>query len=151
MANIGILEMEPNPTPRAVRYTQSHRAAAPAQVDWRVVNHARNSTLAPQFRDHAFPILHGEPTIDDRQRESLWDLFHSSKDATELAAKLHPMALHPDLKEQLLRAKNRPSVELDATDNVVGAIQKMATLDPKILDLAEQHNHVLQALLAGSE
>jgi hypothetical protein len=140
--------MAPILTPRAARYDLSHGVAAPAQagepIDWRQANMDMNSRRAPKFVDHAFPVLYGEPTIDDRQREELWDIYHTSRNATELAQRLHPMPLHPDLKEQLLRAKNKPSVELDPIDKVFEAIQ---WLDPQVLEIAESHPFVLKHMV----
>jgi hypothetical protein len=96
------------------------------------------------FKDHAVEILKGEPTINDSQRSDLWDLFHQSANATELARRLHTMPLRPDLKEQLLRAKNKPSVKPDPIEKVLDAMQRM---DPKVLDLAEKHPHMLKLVV----
>ena len=101
-----------------------------------------------KFIDHAYPVLHGEPTIGDTQRESLWDLFHQSQNATELAARLHPMPLHPDLKQKLLKAKNKPDVEYNDLDRAVEAIHRMKAMDPQTLELAESHPVTLKAWIS---
>ena len=101
----------------------------------------------PTFTDHIAKVLRGEPTIDDRQRESLWDLAYQSKDVGELAARLHPMELHPMLKLDLLKAKSKPAVEYDNLDRAMQAVERVSTLDPRARELAEKHPSVLKALM----
>src|SRR5713101_8795448 len=100
--------MEPILTPRAARYAKSHglpvpTSANPPAVDWRVAKHELNQILDPKFRDHIFPVLYGEPTINDNQRADLWDLAHQAADSTELAGHLSQLPpLHPGLVANLL-------------------------------------------------
>lgn len=91
--------------------------------------------------DHALPVLAFEPTIDDDQRADLWDKFHTSADADELAQRL-PMDLQPKLKADLLAAK-RESEE----PAVIRAIRMMAKMDPQILDAVEKDPRILETLL----
>lgn len=103
-----------------------------------------------KFVDHIYPVLYGEPNLDNSQRSDLWDLAHGASNVNELQQHLSQLPqLHPDLVNKLLIAKGKPSVELDTVDKVVGAIQRMGTLDPKLVDLAESHSNVFKALLAS--
>jgi hypothetical protein len=151
--------MTPTINPRA-RDAQSERICCPSRarayqqqptVDWRMANHRLNQQTAPKFRDHAFAVLHGEPTLTDNQRADLWSRFHAAKNTTELAAQLQPMPLRPDLKSQLLYAKNKPSIEYDALDKTVEAVKRLSTLDSKVLELAESHPAVMNALMSDIE
>jgi hypothetical protein len=96
------------------------------------------------FVDRAFPVLHGEPTINDSQRSDLWDLFHQSANANELDQHLAGLNLHPDLKKQLIHAKSLGSVEYDNLDRAVQAIHRMTAMDRTTLDVAEGHPTVLK-------
>jgi hypothetical protein len=100
--------------------------------------------------DHASPILSAEPTINDQQRADLWDVFNQSKDAGELAQKLAPVLVPDDLKHKLWTAKNAAAPVAPPLDKVTAAIQKIKTLDPDTLEVAEAHPNVLKALTAAA-
>jgi len=141
--------------PRAARFADfmahSNRRTSIQPAHNPLASHQWNSVTNPKFIDNAFPVLHGEPTINDSQRESLWDLFHSSRDVGDLAAQLPP-GLHPDFVKNFLQAKSKPSVQMDTADKIFEAMQKIS---PEALDIAERHPHVLGVLMGhlkqGSE
>jgi hypothetical protein len=103
----------------------------------------------PKFIDNAYPILRGDPVLSPQDRSDIWDLFHvHSKDATALAQHLQAVpGLPDDTRAQLIAAKSKPSVEYDALDRAVKAVERMGKLDPKLLDLAERHKNVFQVVL----
>ena len=110
------------------------------------------STPASPFMDHASPILSAEPTITDQQRADLWDVFHQSKDPNELATKLTPLLVPDDLKHKLWTAKQAvsPVPAVPPVDKTVAAMQRMVTLDPKVLETAEAHPNVLKVLTSAA-
>jgi hypothetical protein len=108
----------------------------PPKPDWRVVNHERTKASHPNFVDHAFAVLHGEPTLsNDHQRGDLWDLFHSTANMAELAERL-PGELHPDLRRALLEAKNKPALVRDTAEKIFDALK---SIPAETLQLAESH------------
>ena len=109
-----------------------------------------NSVVNPKFIDHAFPVLYGEPTFgkDDEKRSQLWDLFHSSRDVNELAQQL-PEGLHPDFVRSFLKAKSKPSVQIDKTDMADKILGTMQKISPEALDIAEAHPNILKSLMAS--
>lgn len=111
------------------------------------------STPPSPFQDHASPILSAEPSITDKDRESLWDTFHQSKSADELASKLQAIAVPDDLKHRLWTAKQAvtpPPVPAEPVDKVTAAINKMVALPPEVLDKAEQHPNVMKAFTTAA-
>lgn len=108
------------------------------------------STTPSPFADHVSPILAGEPTITDDQRADLWDVFHQSKDSNELAQKLQPLAVPDDLKQQLFDKKKLVTPAADPIDKVTAAMEKMKSLDPDTLELAEHHPAVLKVLTSAA-
>lgn len=103
------------------------------------------------FLDAAKPILAGEPTINDDQRAELWDTFHNTKDATELAAKLAPLAIPDDTKQQLYSAKQRMAAPPEPVDRATKALNSIANLDPKVLEMAEKYPTVAKTLISVAE
>jgi len=103
------------------------------------------------FRDRAAPILRSAiiPPLTQDQKADIWDLYHQSADANELAGHLSELNLHPELKQQLIEAKRKPAMEPDDTDKALGVLNHMSTMDPKVLDLVEQHPNVLKVFLAA--
>lgn len=101
------------------------------------------------FTDHAAPVLSADPTLSDESRASLWDAFHN-KSADELVQHLHEQDISPDTKQSLFEAKKASMPAPTPHDTVVAAIQRMAQLDPKVLDLAESHPTVLKALTSAT-
>jgi hypothetical protein len=101
------------------------------------------------FIDHAAPILAAEPAITDHQRADLWDAFHT-KNADELTQHLAPLAVPDDLKHKLWTAKQSLAPALPPVDKVTAAMQRMVTLDPKVLETAEAHPNVLKVLTTAA-
>jgi hypothetical protein len=110
------------------------------------------STTPSPFQDHASPILAADSTVNDENRSQLWDIFHQSKDANELAAKLQPLPYADDLKHKLWTAKQSiaPPAKPEPVDKVSAAISKMVALPPDVLDKAEQHPQVLKAFTTAA-
>jgi len=107
--------------------------------------------MAPEspFTDPAAPILSGDPVLSDQNRADLWDVFYQSKDASEMAAHLQPLAIPEDTKRKLYLAKQTSTPVVAPLDKATSAIQKLATIDPEVLDLAETHPNVLKTLAAA--
>lgn len=110
------------------------------------------STPASPFMDHASPILSAEPAITDQQRADLWDAFHT-KNVDELTQHLAPLAIPDDLKHKLWTAKQAvsPVPAVPPVDKTVAAMQRMVTLDPKVLETAEAHPNVLKVLTSAAQ
>ncbi len=101
------------------------------------------------FMDHAAPILAGEPTINDQQRADLHDAFYS-KSPDELTQHLSTLAVPDDLKRKLFDAKQASMPVAPPVDKVTEAVQKMANLDPKTMDLVEAHPNLLKAFTTAA-
>lgn len=102
------------------------------------------------FADPAAPILSGDPSITDGQRADLWDVFHNSKDADELAHHLQSIAVPDDTKQRLFQAKKNGSPKAEPVDKAVAAINRVGSLDPKILELSEKYPKVTGLLVAAA-
>jgi hypothetical protein len=103
------------------------------------------------YQDPAESILRGEPTINDEQRANLFDIFHSTKDEGELARRLQPLAVPDDFKKQLYDAKQGGAITKgEPLDKVTEAINRMKTIDPQVLAMAEAHPNVLKALTGAA-
>jgi hypothetical protein len=107
------------------------------------------STPSSPFQDHAAPILQGEPTITDQQRSDLWDAFHS-KSPDELVQHLAPLAIPDETKHKLFQAKQASMPVAPPVDKVTEAVQRVAALDPKVLDIAESHPNILKAFTTAA-
>jgi hypothetical protein len=103
------------------------------------------------FIDAAKPILAGEPTINDDQRAELWDTFHNTKNATELATKLAPLSIPDDTKQQLYSAKQRAVAPPEPIDRAAKALNSIANIDPKVLEMAEKYPTVAKTLITVAE
>lgn len=109
------------------------------------------STNPSPFLDPAKPILAGEPSLSDDLRAELWDTFHRTKSATELAQHLQPLAIPDDTKKKLFDAKQGavpPTVE--PLDKASAAIARLATLPHDALEAAESHPNVLKVLSSAA-
>lgn len=104
----------------------------------------------PSFVDHAQPVLAGAPDIDDEKRADLYDLFHNSKNADELARHLSAIPVPDALKTQLYDAKKKQSPAAEPIDKATDAISRIGKLDPKVLQLAEQFPTVTKALITAA-
>jgi hypothetical protein len=107
------------------------------------------STSPTPFADPAEPILRGVPGITDDERADLWDAFHS-KSADELAQHLQPLAIPEEHKNRLYQAKQMSMPAPAPLDKATQAIKAVATIDPKVLDMAETHPNVLKVLSAAA-
>lgn len=105
---------------------------------------------APSFVDPAHPILAGSNDVNDDGRAELWDIFHNSKDHSELARKLQSMAVPDDLKSQLYDAKKQSAPPVEPLDNATKALNRIGQMDPKILELAEKYPNVAKILSAAA-
>jgi len=97
-----------------------------------------------KFIDHAAAILKSAvfPPLTQDQKSDLWTLYHTSKDANELSGHLSEVNLHPELKQQLITAKGKPTVEFDDVDKAIAVMHRLAALPQATLDLVEKHPHV---------
>lgn len=103
------------------------------------------------FHDAARPILEAE-NLDQETKAQIWDIYHSAPDAASLAKAIAPLAIpSDDLKHRLFIAKIQSAPPVTPVDAVTSAIQKMATLDPAILDKAEKYPAVLRAIVTAKE
>ena len=107
------------------------------------------STTPNPFMDHAAPVLAGEPTINDQQKSELWDAFHS-KSPDELIQHLTPLSVPDEFKKRLLDAKHASMPVKPPVDKVTEAVQRVAALDPKVLDVAESHPNILKAFTTAA-
>ena len=103
----------------------------------------------PLLRDHARDILTDAP-ISDSEKEQLWEIFHDSVTADDLARNL---SLVPpelvDVAKKLVEAKKLSDPVATALTPVTAALNHLTTIDPKVLNLAETHPQVMNSLLAG--
>lgn len=107
------------------------------------------SSPTSPFQDHAAPVLAGEPTINDTQREDLWDAFNT-KSADELVQHLQPMAVPDDFKHKLWAAKQQSTPSVAPVDKVTSAMKQLAQIDPQVLATAEAHPNVLKAMTSAA-
>jgi len=104
----------------------------------------------PSFVDHAAPILAASPYVNDDERADLHDVFHNSKDHNELARQLQTIAVPDDLKHKLFQAKKLQSPEPAPIDKATEAINRVGSIDPKVLELAEKYPNVTKILAAAA-
>lgn len=104
----------------------------------------------PVVSDLAAPILAGDPALSDEHRADLWDAFHGTKNAGELAQQLQPLVVPDDTKRRLLDAKKQATPPIvDPLDRVSAVMSHLSQIDPEVLNLAETHPNVLKALTAA--
>ncbi len=109
------------------------------------------------FDDPAKPILENDPAINDDQRAQLWDVFHSSKSADELAQHMQnlkgpdaaPIVVPDDTKKRLYQAK-QVAAPVDPIAKTKDIMQQLASIDPQVLEAAESHPNVLKTLTAAA-
>ena len=107
------------------------------------------ATTPPPFADPAEPILRNAPAITDEDRASLWDTFHSSKDPDELARQLQTLAVPDPIKNSLYEAK-KAAVPVTGLSKATEALKLIGSLDPKLLQVAEEHPNVLKSLMTAA-
>jgi len=113
-----------------------------------------STTPMTPFDDPAKPILQGDPALTDDDRAGLWDAFHQSKDADELAQHLQEhelkgVVIPDDTKKRLYQAK-QVVTPVDPVAKTKSVMQQMAQIDPQVLELAESHPNVLKTLTAAA-
>ena len=102
--------------------------------------------MANPFDDPAHSILSGEPAITDDTRGDLWQHFHESASADELAQRIAPLNVPPQLKSKLYNAKAESLKPQEPLDKVVAALSRLKDVDQSALDKAESHPAVLKIL-----
>ncbi len=96
--------------------------------------------------ERAEPILRAAEGMDDSERARLFDLYHDAKDVKALSAKLATENLPPSLIDSLLSAKKLSESEPSHLDRITEAVNRLSTIDPTTLEIAEKHPHILKAL-----
>jgi hypothetical protein len=101
------------------------------------------------YQEPAAPILSQSLDVNDDDRAELYDIFHDSKSSDDLAQKLGTASVEvpAPLRQQLLNAKRVTDPTPTVVDKTVGALKRLAQVDPRILDLAEGHPNVMKVLL----
>ena len=112
-----------------------------------VVPQMSQNETQPPFQDPAEGILKGATNITDDDRESLWDLFHNSKNSNELAQKLQTIAVPSDTKHKLWAAKQATAPVTSPVDKVTEALNRLKQVDPDTLALAEKFPNVTKAFI----
>jgi hypothetical protein len=109
----------------------------------------QSQTQSP-FSDPAFPILDGDPAINDSQRADLHDAFFNTKSPEELVAKLQPLAVPEDTKDKLYQAKKSLMPAVAPLDKAIGAINTLKSLPPEVADYAEAHPTLAKLLIGAA-
>lgn len=112
-----------------------------------VVPQMSQNETQPPFQDPAGGILRGDTSISDADRESLWDVFHGSRNPNELAQKLQTMAVPSDTKHALWAAKQMTQPAANPVDKVTEALNRLKQIDPDTLALAEKFPSVTKAFI----
>lgn len=99
------------------------------------------------YLDPAEPILAGDPRLTDETRADLWSIFHESRDASELTAKLSTIEVPNDLKHALWTAKSVTSPVSGNADKITAALTTLSKMDPKLLEIAETHKQVTKMVI----
>ena len=91
------------------------------------------------LHDHAQDVLQDAPISEDQKAE-LWDHYHDTKSARELAERIQSVPIPEPVAVALLEAKKKAEPPQNSADKILGALVSI----PKVaLDTAEQHPHVL--------
>ena len=109
----------------------------------------QSQTQSP-FSDPAFPILDGDPAINDSQRADLHDAFFNTKSPEELVAKLQPLVVPEDTKDKLYQAKKSLMPAVAPLDKAIGAINTLKSLPPEVADYAEAHPTLAKLLIGAA-
>lgn len=107
------------------------------------------SSPTSPFIDHAYPVLAGEPTINDDQRADLHDAFYS-KNPDELVQHLQSLDMPDKFKQSLLDAKQKSMPAVAPVDKIAAVMTQMTQMDPAALALAEAHPNVFKTLAAAA-
>jgi hypothetical protein len=108
------------------------------------------------FVDNAKNILASEPSLDNHERAALWERFHDSKTAQDLAARLSDLDVPNHIVESLIAAKKLQEPEAPATADApknptIDALEHMQKISPAVLALAEKCPIVMGALLKNAK
>lgn len=98
--------------------------------------------------DPAYRILENAP-IELELKSDCWDEFYEATSARNLASRLERYDIPDSVKAALVAA--RKSLEPTARDRIVDAMRQLSQLDPKLLELAEQHPKVLRYLIEAAD
>lgn len=97
-------------------------------------------------------ILRNAPSLSDNERAALYDAYHIAPDADSLARHIQQFNAPDDVTDGLVEAKQAESQTSPASSSggtrTADAIRAIADMDPKTLELAESHPHVLNALIS---
>ena len=102
------------------------------------------------LHDLAAPILRSTSGLSDALRGGLWDAFHDSKSAEELAQKLANVPIADSLKRQLLLARAKSLVPDSTTpivDAAIEAMHRVAQLPQNVRSTAERHPVIAKFLV----
>lgn len=105
---------------------------------------------ASPYADHAEKILAADPTLDDATRSTLWDSYHSTVDPNELASQMRDVIAPEDTKNKLILAKQTTSPVPTRVEKLTSALTTMSRVDPKTLQIAQQHPNVAKALIEAA-
>jgi hypothetical protein len=105
--------------------------------------------MANPFISLAEPILANEPTLTNEQRADLFDMFHQSATADELAQKIAPLDLPTDLKARLYTAHKQQSAPTTPLDKTIAALNRLKEIDAETLSKAEAYPQVMKQITHG--
>jgi hypothetical protein len=107
--------------------------------------------MTEEFISKAEPILRAAQGISDVDRADLFDAYHESENANDLAGRLQSVeGLSPDIASKLIAAKHSSEPVPSNLDRAVEAIHSVAKLDPQILEVAESHPVVMRGLVSAA-
>lgn len=114
---------------------------------------ARKQQILNSYPDRVEGILRVDENLADPHKESLWDLFHATRSANELAGHLQPLSVSPETKNRLYHAKLQQDDEraADPVSHVRNAFTKLGEMDPQILELAEKYPTSARALINAAQ
>lgn len=91
------------------------------------------------LHDHAQDLLQNAPISEDQKAE-LWDHYHDSKDARELAGRLETAGIPTSVALTLLEAKKKAAPQSTA-DKI---FETLMSIPKQTLDVAETHPKTLE-------
>ena len=103
----------------------------------------------PRLHDSAKDILSAAVGMNDDQRATAWEHFHSVRDSKDLAQRLHTVDAPNDVKSALFTAKQISDPVPTHAEKIVDAINRMVAMDPRELEISESHPNILRAFLSA--